>query len=911
MMALGRLLLLLLGLVGGAVELAAFDGLSPQRLRCEYLENPLGIDAPAPRLSWIVNGAGRARRQTAYRLLVAHSEAALRLGRGDLWDSGKIVSSSTGPVSYAGPALGSATRVWWSVRVWDEADRPSAWSVPAWWETALLDGADWHGQWIARAAFSGLQTTPPTRPPLLRRDFILDGPVKRARVYVTGLGYFELSINGARVGDHLLDPGFTRYDRRVLYVTHDVTAALRRGGNTLGVMLGNGWFNVETRAAWDFEAAPWRATPRLLLELRVEYEDGRTAMIASDQEWKTADSPITFSSIYGGENYDARLEWPGWDAPGFDDRAWNPALRVDAPKGRLAAQTMPPIRLDRVIAPVAVTEPAPGVFVFDAGQNLAGNAELVLAAPAGTTLTLRYGEGLTPEGRVDQADSARFVKRADASQQFQTDTYTFKGAGVERWHSRFNYHGFRYVEVTGAPGRLTADNLVIRYFHTDVALVGGFACSNPLLNRIWENGRWSYLSNLFGLPTDCPHREKNGWTGDAHIACEQGMLYADGITVYEKWIRDMADEQFITGALPGIVPTSGQWGYRRYCGPAWDSAFLLVPWYLYEYYGDDSLLRANFAGYKKYVDYLTSQACEGVVNIGLGDWNPWKTRTPEAVTDTGYYYRDARMVATIARWLGQEADARKYDALADAIKRAFNEAFYDDATGSYSVGSQTALGCALYLGLTEPENEARVLDALVAAVERNDGHLDFGLLGSKYVLNALSARGRTDVAYTIASQKTQPGWGWWIGQGATTLWENWTGAESHNHTFFGDVNAWMVKFLAGIQPDPTAPGFKRIVIAPNPVGDLASASGYYDSVRGRIASEWVLADGIFRLRLTIPANCEATVFLPAGEFATITEGGRTLAAAEGVRLLSRTQDRAVVAVGSGHYAFSVQQRVRR
>lgn len=893
-------LILLTGSLGAAAPLA------PERLRCEYLENPLGIDAPAPRLSWIVTGEGRARRQTAYRILVARDEAALRAGRGDVWDSGKVVSSETNPVVYAGPALASASRVWWSVQVWDERDQASAWSAPAWWETGLLTADDWHGHWIARAPFAGLQITPKTRPPLLRRAFTLDGEVKRARVYIVGLGYHELSINGRRVGDHLLDPGYTRYDQRMLYVTHDVTAALRRGDNTLGVMLGNGWFNVETLAAWDFETAPWRATPRLLLELRVDYQDGRTAVIASDGSWKTSDSPITFSSIYGGENYDARLEQPGWDAPGFDDRKWSPALAVDAPKGKLSAQAMAPIRLIQEIKPVAVTEPAPGVQVFDGGQNLAGNAELALAAPAGTQVTLVYGESLTPDGRVDQSDSARFVRRADPSQQFQTDKYIFKGAGTERWHSRFNYNGFRYVEVTGAPGKLTADNLTIRSFHSDVPLVGEFECSNPLLTRIWQNGRWSYLTNLHGIPTDCPQREKNGWTGDAQAACEQGLFYADGITVYQKWIRDIADEQFVNGALPGIVPTSGRWGYQRYNGPAWDSAFLLVPWHLYEYYGDDSLLRANFEGYKRYVDYLTTRANDGIVSFGLGDWNPWKTATPSDVTDTGYYYQDARIVATVARWLGKNEDAKKYDALADSIKAAFNRKFYDDATASYSIGSQTALACALFQGLTEPANDARVLDSLVGVIGKNDGHLDFGVLGTKYVLNTLSDRGRVDVAYAMASKETQPGWGWWIGQGATTLWERWDTRGSHNHTYFGDINAWMIKTLAGIRVDPAAPGFKNIIVAPHPVGDLTSARAHYDSVRGRIASEWTLKDGNFELRVSVPANCTATVYLPAVESAAIQEGGRALDAAEGVKLIGRTASRAEVSVASGNYVFSVR-----
>lgn len=884
----------------------SIEPLVPARLRCEYLENPLGLDAARPRFSWIATGVGRARRQTAYQIIVASSEAELETGRGPLWDTGKVISDATNPIYYEGTELGSAQRAYWSVRIWDEYDRSSAWSVSAFWETGLLAGSEWHGKWIGRSALTGTQHPVSTRPPLLRRSFKLDGPVTSARVYVVGLGYFEMTVNGQRIDNHLLDPGYTRYDRRILYVTHDVTQAVHEGENVLGVILGNGWFNVETLAVWLFDQAPWRATPRLLLELRVVYKDGRTATITSDESWRTSDSPITFSSIYSGESYDARMEQPGWDAVGFDDHSWSPALVVDAPKGKLAAQAMHPIRLDRIIRPVAITEPAPGVYLIDAGQNLTGNAELACSAPAGTQVTLRYGESLGQDGRLDQSDMDRFVKHRDATQRIQTEDYTFKGHGLERWHSRFTYHGFRYIEMTGALSRTTAETIAIRYFHSSVPLTGEFESSNETLNRTWQNGRWSYLSNLFGIPTDCPHREKNGWTADAHIACEQGLFYADGITIYQKWIDDLADEQFITGALPCIVPTGGQWGYAFGSGPAWDSAFLIVPWHLYEYYGDDSLLRANFEGYKKYVDYLSSRAQDGIVKIGLGDWASWKTVTPEDVTDTGYYYRDARMLAEIARWLDRKADAEKYDSLADSIQMAFNKKFYDPDTARYSIGSQTALACALYQGLAAPADAGRVLDSLVSVIGRNNHHLDFGLLGSKYVLNSLSEHGRADIAYMIASQKTLPSWGWWIEQGATTLWEQWNGTESRNHTFFGDVNAWMIKYLAGIRPDPKVPGFKRIIIAPNPVGDLTSVTAHYDSVRGRIGSAWTLKEGVFELRVTVPGNCVAIVSLPAALSATITEGGRALEKTEGAKLCSRIDGRAVLEVGSGDYVFSVR-----
>ena len=898
---------------------SAAEDLAVRNPRCEYLTEPLGIDAARPRLSWTLESGRRGVKQAAYRVLVASTPERLRAGEGDLWDSGRVASDDTAQVRYGGTApLASGQACHWKVRVWDDTGA-TAECAPARWEMGLLAPGDWHGTWIARTTDTAVEAVP-----LLRRGFALDGKIKSARLYASGLGFHELRVNGRKVGDSRLDPAWTRYDRRVLYVAHDVTKLLKRGDNALGVMLGNGWYNVQAKAAWDFDRAPWRATPRLLLELRVTMEDGSVVTVASDERWKTADSPITFSGIYGGEDYDARREQSGWDAPGFDDSGWQAALVVDAPKGKLAAQAMHPVRTDRVIKPVKVTEPEPGVFVFDAGENVTGNARLRLSGPAGTRVTMRYGERLHPSGRLDQKDIAVHVLRYGADQPFQTDHYILKGQGTEEWESRFNYNGFRYVEVTvvepgstRAPGKLTAANLTVNYFHSDVPEAGAFACSNPLLNRIWENGRRSYLGNLFGLPTDCPHREKNGWTGDAHVACEQGLFYNDGITVYEKWIRDVGDEQRPTGAIPGIVPTNGEWGYAFGAGPAWDSAFLIVPWHLYEYYGDDTALRAHYEGYKRYVDYLTTRATHGspkespttthLVKFGLGDWSFWKTETPVEVTDTGYYYHDARLVARVARMLGKDDDAKKYDALADTIRAAFNKAFFDPGTGSYGNGSQTSLGCALYQGLAEPENEPRVVDNLVAAIEKTDRHLDFGLLGSKYVLNALSDHGRADVAYAMAAQKTQPSWGWWAEQGMTTLLERWTLDDSHNHTFLGDVNAWMVKTLAGIRPDPSAPGFRNVRIEPNVVGDLTAARASYDSVRGRIVSDWkVEKDGTFRLTVTVPANATASVTLPVADPSTVREGGKSAVAAEGVRDVrpSEVRGKTLLSVGSGTYRFS-------
>jgi len=882
-----------------ALALPAWAVLSPERLRCEYLDNPLGIDTPQPRLSWVLESKQRAQTQTAYQILAATTESALKAETGDLWDSGKVTSDQTLQVVYAGKTLSSSQRCYWKVRVWDKDGKGSAYSRPAFWEMGLLAPQDWQGQWIART------TDINARPaPLLRHAFTLEGKIKQARAYICGLGYYELHLNGKKIGDHLLDPGYTRFDKRALYVTYDVTDAVRRGKNAVGVILGNGWYNVQTRAVWGFDKAPWRAAPKLLMRLRVEYTDGRVETIGTDSHWNTSTGPITFDSIYGGETYDARAEKPGWDTPDYDDSAWSMAQAVAAPGGKLAAQMMPPIEADRIIKPVKLTEPKPGVFVFDLGQNFAGFAELDARGPAGTTVVLKYGERLDKNGLLDRAAIQQHVASVDPKQQFQTDTYVLDGKSPLPHHvPRFTYHGFQYVEVTGFPGKPKLDALRGVFIHSAIPVAGEFECSNPLLNRIWSATRWAYLSNLQSIPTDCPHREKNGWTGDAQLAAEQGLFNYAPAAFYTKWINDLGDEQRPTGELPGIVPTCG-WGYDWGNGPAWDSAFLLIPFYLYEYCGDTKVLCDHYAGLKRYVDYLTSKAKGGIVDIGLNDWAPYKTTTPADITSTAYYYRDTQIVALAARLTGDEAAARKYTDLAAGIKRAFNGKFYQPDTGRYGNGSQTSLSCALYQGLVEPENKPRVVDNLVAAVEKTNGHIDTGILGAKYLLNALLENGRADVAYRIASQQDQPSWGWWIEQGATTLWEQWNGADSRNHIMFGDISAWFYKALAGINPNPAAPGFKHFIVKPNLVGGLTSAQASYDSVRGRIVSDWKVKDRRLELTVTIPANTTATVYVPVADPVSVKEGSKAAVDADGVAFLRAEEGRSLFEVGSGTYHFS-------
>ena len=532
---LSRSVLVLLGLTLGLASLsaaAATATLKPVQLHCEYLDDPIGLDAAQPRLSWLITSSRRDQRQAAYRIRVATSEAVLKKDQADLWDSKWVTSEATSDILYAGRKLVSRQAAVWKVTVRDQ-EGGTAESEVARFEMGLLEAGAWQAQWIGRTTDTNANPAP-----LLRRAFALQGEIKQARAYICGLGYYELYLNGQKVGDHILDPGYTRYDRRALYVTYDVTSLLTRGSNAVGVILGNGWYNCQTKAVWNFHEAPWRSAPKMLLHLRVDYADGRSQTLVSDTSWKCATGPIIFDSIYGGETYDARLEKSGWATATYNDTAWPAVQVVPGPPGLVSAQTMPPIKIDRLLRSKGLTEPKPGVFVFDIGQNLAGFAELLVSGPAGTRIQMRYGERLFPDGSLDTRDIEQHVKRLGSNQTHQTDTYILKGGGRETWHARFTYHGFQYVEVTGFPGRPSLENLRAYFIHSAVPAAGEFSCSNPLLGQIQRNALWSFLSNLQGIPTDCPHREKNGWTGDAHLAAEQAQFNFFPLLVHQKWIND-------------------------------------------------------------------------------------------------------------------------------------------------------------------------------------------------------------------------------------------------------------------------------------------------------------------------------------------------------------------------------------
>jgi alpha-L-rhamnosidase len=829
-----------------------------QGLRCEYRVDPIGIGEPNPRLSWTVAYSGRNWHQSAYRIVVASSAQQLK-SKPDLYDTGKVESSESNQIPYQGQPLRSNQMCYWRVQVWDESGRSTNWSPTGQWQMGLLDESDWGGsRWIG-----GTSDKSPAPAPFLRRSFEISKGVRRATLYACGLGYSDLHLNGKPVnpgGER--EPGYTNFDKRVLYTSEDVTKLLHPGRNALACVLGTGWYDVHDLATWRFEQAAWRARPRLRLLLEVEYRDGRREDVVSDGNWKTAEGPIRFDGIYTGEVYDARLEQKGWDSPEFDDHTWQPVRLVEAPKGKLVSRICPGVVITESFAPKAITEPKPGVYVVDFGQNLSGHVQLRLQGPAGAKVTMRYSERLDSKGMIDRTQIEALMTKTDPPQPFQTDAYICRGEGEETWEQRFSYSGFRYIEVTGFPGTPTADNFRARFAHTGLESAGGFECSNELLNKIQHATRYSYLSNAQSIPTDCPQREKNGWTGDAHLAAEAGLMNFRSETFYTKWLDDLADDQDGQGKLGVIVPTGG-WGWGDF-NPAWDSAYPIVASDLYRYSGDTRVLERHFEPIRRYVDALAAEAKNGVLEFdSLGDWVPWSTQTPSQLTSTAFLYLDSTMVSRMAKLLGKTDDAAKYADLAQRTKVAFNHRFYDPATGLYSNGSQAAMSTALYFGLVPDDQKERVFDALVADVQRQ-GHIDTGIIGAKNVLRVLSEGGRSDLAYMVVARKEQPGWGWWMEQGATTLWEDWKGEFSLNHIMFGDVSNWFIQWIAGIGLDSGSPGFRHVRIQPQPVADLTWAKAWHDSPYGRIESSWRIEKGRFTLDVTIPPNCSATVLIPRG-----------------------------------------------
>ncbi|HEX2970548.1 MAG TPA: glycoside hydrolase family 78 protein [Bacteroidales bacterium] len=874
----------------------------PVNLRCEYIVNPLGVENPHPRLTWQLDDERMGAKQTSFRVFIGTDSTEVAEGGGNLWISDKI-NSGKNLITYSGNELKPSTRYYWGVRIWGRSGRHSDVSPVAFFETGKMETNNWTGTWIADSRDINLKPAP-----YFRKEFSPGKPVHSARVYIAVAGLYELYINGTKSGDAMLDPAYTRFDRRTLYVVHDVTSMLNDGNNAIGVILGNGWYNHQSTAVWFFHEAPWRARPNFCAELHITYTDGSQEVIPSGTDWKTSLSPVVFNSIYTAEHYDARLEQPGWNKPGFDDSKWKNSIAVSAPSQNITAQVMHPIRAVEEIQPKGMNRIDNRTWVFDLGRNISGVSSLTVSGESGTVIRMKHSERLDKSGRADQSNIDVHYRPTDDSDPFQTDIFILSGKGQETFRPRFNYKGFQFVEVTADNTvEINKESLKGYFMHSDVPPAGRIYSSDTLLNKIWHATNSSYLSNLFGYPTDCPQREKNGWTGDAHIASETGLYNFDAITVYEKWLRDHQDEQQPNGVLPAIIPTSG-WGYHWANGPDWTSTIAIIPWNIYLFYGDPALLEQCYPNIKRYVDHIDAMSPSGLTDWGLGDWIPINSVTAKELTSSIYYYTDVLILSKAAGLLGKDEDREKYTALAVKIKDAVNSKYLNREKGIYGTGLQTEQCVPLYWGIVPDEMRQIVADNLAKSIMNNGGKMDVGLLGTKAILNALSENGYEDLAFELASRDKFPSWGWWIVNGATTLYENWPidskSDISMNHIMFGEIGAWMYKALGGMFPDEADPGFKNVILRPRFVKGLNHFEAEHEGPYGKIVSSWRKEDGHIVYDIIIPANSTATLLLKASG---IVEGGKKLSSNKHIKTEKDKDGTFVLNLQSGKYSFSITE----
>ena len=913
-------------------------------LRCESLANPAGVDVDRPRFSWTLESKDRSARQSAWQILVADNLKTLERGEGDWWDSGKVTSSETVGIPYAGKPLAADQTLWWKVRAWDAEGQVSAWSAPANFSTGLFDGADWRGaQWIAakpqdvwkmewdarkkrelsapRRDGDGFPFTTQSRmslwelyafhenpydsAPLLRKEFTLEKPVKRAVVYISGLGCHELRLNGQKVGDHQLDPAWTDYAERVFYVAHDVTRQLQTGKNAIGVMLGRGFYGLLTNDAWNTQNAVWLDQPKCIVRLSVEYDDGTRSDIVSDPSWKVAGGPVIYDCPRRGEIYDARLDQPGWDAPEFDDSRWEAVSAAPKPAGDLRSQMVPPIRATRTVTPVSMSEPKPGVFVYDMGENISGWARLKLSGPAGTKVLVRYAE------KTDRED----FLNANLSI-FQEDAYVLDGK-ERTFEPRFSYKAFRYVQVTGPAGPLAPDSLEGVHVHTDLESTGEFECSNPLLNQIHSAIRLTQLNNTHGQPTDCPHREKQGWMGDGLFAAEAAFWQFDMSRLYAKWVQDMADGQHPNGQMSVFAPTTKTPGepfttYAQGLSPIWSSAFPEIAWRLYVQYGDRRILEEHYEGMKRFAESLRKQELPGrpgIVTDAHSDWIPadiQELRPPEEPTiyGTAYYFRVVDLCARTANALGKIKDADEFRQWSGEIRTAFDREFLDPERNHYYGHSQTKYrqsvnAIPLHFGMVEGARREAVGRNLVADIRDRNWHLNTGTVGTRSLMMVLPTLGDDGVeaAWKLATQSDYPSWGHMMRNGATTIWERWQGDSSLNHPAFGSVGGCFYEHLAGIQPSESHPGFEEFDVRPVFPEGLDWVKARYASVRGDIKVEWQRKDGRLSLNVSVPPGCRARIHVPTPNPKDVLESGRP------VTPTRTTSGLAVFEVGGGDYQF--------
>ena len=890
--------------------------LTVENLRCEYKANPQGIDVKQPQLSWELASDLRGQKQTAYRLLVASSEENLKNNKGDIWDSGKITSDQSAQIVYKGSPLQSDRTYYWKAAVWGKDGKTTVWSAPAFWITGLFKESDWQAKWI------GLDKndTPrnldslirPLSARMLRKEFSVNKKIKRATTFVSGLGLFELYLNGQKIGDQVLAPALSEYNKRTYYMTFDVTGNLANGKNAVGVILGNGrYFAPRTDAPTGTKTYGY---PKLLLQINIEYTDGSRETVYSDESWKlTTDGPIIANNEYDGEIYDARKEISGWNLAGFDDSGWQKAELVEKPGKLLRAQPNEPIKITETIKPVKISEPKPGMYIFDMGQNMVGWVKLKVQGKRGTKVKLRFAEALKDDGTL-YLDNIRGAK--------VTDIYILKGSGEEIWQPRFTYHGFRYVEVSGYPGKPALSAIEGQVVHDALEKSGTFKTSNELINQIYKNAVWGIRGNYRSMPTDCPQRdERQGWLGDRSVESRGESFIHNIFNLYRKWLIDMYDAQLENGSIPDVAPS--YWPFYS-DNVTWPGSFIVIPEMLFEQYGDTATIRYLYPGMKKWITHMSTYIEDDIIpRDTYGDWcvppqdrKSIHSSDPQRITSgeligTAYFYHELMLMNHYAQLLEREEDAARYLRQAEAMKKAFNRKFLETHNVIYGNNTQTANVLPLAFGLVPPKYHKKVFNNLIDNIMgKSGGHIGTGLIGAQWLMRVLTENGRADIAYKLASQTTYPSWGYMVKNGATTIWELWNGdtgnpaMNSRNHVMLlGDLIVWFYENLSAIKSDVQSQGFKHIIMKPEPVKGLTSVEASYHSQHGKIISQWHIKNNEFYWDITIPANTTATVYIPAENEKVVYESGAIAGKAEGVTFVKTEGKRAVFKIESGHYSF--------
>lgn len=891
---------------------------SPYNLRCEYANEPVGIDVLNPRFSWTAKHPERGALQSAYQILVASRPELLAEGQADFWDSKKVVSDCGINVEYAGEKLLSGKTFYWKVRLWDGEDRPSDFSTVAKFTTGIMDTTGFKGEWLGSPS--------PIRgvAPLFRKSFYLDKALQSATAYICGLGYYELYINGVKVGKEVLNPGVTDYNKRVLYVTYQVEQLLNPGENVIGIILGEGWFGNDHHFIKDF--IHWADYPKLLFQMNMDFMDGTSESIISGEHlgWKTASSHIIANNVYDGEVCDARLEKQGWNVPEYVlDDTWQEAVAVKPPKGKIVSQTMEPIEVIQHISPVRMTNPQRGVYVFDFGQNIAGWVRLTVSGKSGDRVEMKYAEVLYDNGLVNQENLMAAISK---------DAYILKGDGKEIYEPRFTYHGFRYVQVDGFPGVPDLSSVVGCVVHSAVSISGQFKCSNPLIERIHQNIIWTELDNLHSIPTDCPQRsERMAWLNDCTVRAEEMVYNLDVVRFLTKWEADITDtidskNGSIKDSAPAVFVCVEE-------GDPVNSSYILVPWLLYNHYSDKRILKEHYDGMKGWVQYLLNRSKNFIIEHeehDLGDWasrescivseeNPRSAVTPSELISTGYFYYNAVLMTKISEILGYHDEKEYFLDLSTNIKKAYNERFYNAEKCQYATGSQGSNAFSVFLRLAPEADRRKIAENIVADIAHNDQGLTTGLLCTKYVMEVLCDEGFINEAYALAARTKYPSWGYMIEHGATTIWERWEnstggGMNSHNHPMYGSIGAWFYRYLAGIRPDSGAPGFQHFVVSPYFPDELVYVDANLETMMGNVSAGWQKEAGALLLSVCVPFGCTCEIVIPevvsGNKMADIQEGrgpvyceGRFRTGTDGI--LSARKDNGVfqIEIGAGSYYF--------